>query len=265
MTLSDAPTTVRIALCAALLAVAGCRTTRLAAIGEAETTLRSIETGYASTPDMSLEGTVRVSGIGATVWVDALVRGHDSLKITLTGPFAIPFGALSATRSRFEFYKADEDIVLVGAPDRRTFEKLLMIPLEYDELVALLRGEVPHVPAPGEYEAQAREGSLVYTTHRGERDEERIEEIVVDPTRQAVTAYRRFRRNGDTTAEELSITYSSFAPFGSRQLARRAAVDIAGGAQHIAVSLDRFDARLAEDASLALDVPEGTERREFRP
>src|SRR5687768_6563949 len=86
-----------------------CGTGRTVVTTGADSTLRAIATGYRSTPDMTIEGTVKVSGIPATVWFDAVIRERDSMKITLVGPFGMALGAMSATRSEFEFYKADED------------------------------------------------------------------------------------------------------------------------------------------------------------
>lgn len=248
-------------LALAALILGGCAATRTAETGGADAALRAVEAGYRSTPDMALEGTVRVSGMGVTVWVDALIRGRDSLKITLTGPFAIPLGAMSATRDAFEFYKADEDIILYGTPDRRTFEKLLMIPLDYDELVALLRGEIPRVPQQGEFDVRAEGEVLLYTVKR----DNRVETIAVEPATATIRNYDRSRVESESTVPELAIAYSRFEPFGERRLARRASVDVGGGLQTISVTVDDVAATIPADASLALDVGPGVERYPFRP
>ena len=255
--------------CLALAIVTGCSSTRVAATSDAESVLRAIEAGYRSTPDMTIAGTVKVSGIGATVWFDALIRERDSMKITLVGPFGIALGAMSASSTGFEFYKADEDIVVVGEPDRRTFEKLLMIPLDYYELIALLRGEIPRVPSAGDYTVRADDGLLLYTV----RGDMFVEEISVDPSLRAVQRYQRWRvpvtpsgaGRSDTLMEDITIAYSAFAAFGDRPLARRAVVDVAGGAQRITVTVDEVEPTIAADAAFGLDIPEGVERRRFRP
>lgn len=245
----------------ALFAAAGCGIARQASTSDAERILRTIDSGYRASPDMAIEGTVRVSGVPATVWFDALIRARDSMKITLIGPFGIPLGAMSATRRAFEFYKADEDIVVFGAPDRPTFSKLLMIPLDYDELIALLRGEIPRVPMSGEYTARPDGELLVFTVER----DDRVEQIAVDPAVGAVRTYRRSLMLGDSAIVELEITYSAFEPFAGRQLARRALVDVAAGAQRINVTVDDVAAELPEDAVFGLEVPPGTVRQHFRP
>jgi hypothetical protein len=243
-----------------LASIVGCRTAQPASTTVADTMLRTVESSYRTTPDMTLEGTVRVSGVPATIWVDGLIRGRDSMKITLTGPFAIPLGAMSATRSAFEFYKADEDIILTGTPDRRTFEKLLMIPLDYDELISLLRGEVPRIPRAGEYEVRPEGELLTYTIRSGAM----LEEILIEPAITAVRTYRRKRVEPDTLVPELEVTYTNFSTFGGRQLARRATVDVAGGLQRITVVIEKVDASIAPDATLALGI-EGVQRQVFRP
>lgn len=196
-----------------------------------------------------------------TIWFDGLIRSRDSMKITLTGPFGMAVGAMSATRGSFEFYKADEDIVVIGEPDRKTFERLLMIPLDYDELVALLRGEIPRVPIPGEYAVKANQDELVYTVRR----DPLIETLTADPSVVAITTYNRVRIEGDSSVPELGITYSNFGPFGHRQLARRAVVDVAGGQQRITITIDDASLEIPDDATMTLDIPDGVERRIFRP
>lgn len=243
------------------LTLGGCAATRTATTSQADAALRAIEAGYRATPDMAIEGSVKVSGLGITVWVDALIRSRDSMKISMTGPFAMPLGAMSATREAFEFYKADEDIVLLGTPDRATFEKLLLLPLDYTELVALLRGEIPRVPSADEYDVRAEGGLLYYTVRRPGQ----LEELTVDPSSAIVTGYTRSRVVEGAAQQELAIAYSQFATFGGRQLARRASVEINGGAQRLSVAIDEVDATIPADESLALEIDPGVERRRFRP
>ena len=102
---------------------------------------------------LTLRGNMMVTGAPVTIIFDALVRSRDSLRIDLTGPFDIPVGALSATPANFLFFNAQEAEAIEGSPDRETFAKLMQLDLEYDEMVSMLRGELPRFPAAGSYKA----------------------------------------------------------------------------------------------------------------
>src|SRR3954470_12434420 len=78
----------------------------------AETLLAQLRQSYATTPMLSLNGDMKISGAGVTVWYDALVRGRDSLRINLVGPFGVPVGALSATPDQFLFFNAQEGVAM---------------------------------------------------------------------------------------------------------------------------------------------------------
>lgn len=218
--------------------------------------LERLRGGYASTPDLSVNGDLKVSG--ATVWFDAIMRGRDSMKINLIGPFGVPLGAMSATEEQFIFLNAQEGVALEGRPDRETFGKLLMINLEYGEMISMLRGELPRFPAPGSYTASLDDDVMHYEVKNGET----LERFSVDADDATLLKYSRSLVAGDAASEEFSITYRDYnLSLGGRPFPKRGAVDIASGTQRIAITVERVRDRIDPDRSCALDLPPGIERR----
>jgi hypothetical protein len=251
----------------AAMVAGGCTGSKSATTPASSTTadnvLRELQKTYQSTPDLSIEGEMKISGVPATVWFDAFIKRTDSMKILLTLPFGLPGGGMSATPRHFVFYHAQEGVVVEGYPDRETFAKLMQVGLNYDELMALLRGEVPTLPQQGSYTATESDGYIVYHVTTGPV----VEEIMVDPTLPVVKTYIRKRIDpnaADTTSgkvTELAINYDNFKLLGSRRFAYKAMVSIRDGEQTINVKITKASDRLPDGESLALDVPQGIERR----
>lgn len=256
----------------AVLTLAGCASTRqttsgaaAGATGGADTVrpalgaelLREVAAGYQSIPALSINGTMKATGQPVTVWIDAIIRRRDSLKIVLNGPFGIPIGAMSATSSNFLFFNTQEGEVVEGTPDRRTFSQLLMVELDYQEMVSLLRGELPRIPAEGSYTATENDGLLSFVVNGPDMREE----FTIDPDDRTVRSYGRWIVRPDTTLPELAISYDNFTKLGDRRFPRRAVVDVQGGAQRISITIDKLAADIPAGRSFALDVPAGIPRR----
>jgi hypothetical protein len=260
-------TTLLLTLLAATIIV-GCSSSRQTTAGSgmtgtAEKVLRQVEQSYQSTPLLSMSGEMKISGVPATLWFDSMVRQRDSMKIILTGPFGISVGAMGATRDHFIFYNSNEGVAVEGTPDRETFGKLMTIGLDYDEMVALLRAEIPHLPKSDDYTVRNQDGYFIYTTRNGGT----TEEITIDGSIFAVKHYARFSGlSADDAGEagrvpEFEIDYDYFKPLGSRQIARRAIVSIHGGEQVIHVSISKAEDTIDAGESLAIDIPAGITRR----
>ncbi|HVZ38880.1 MAG TPA: DUF4292 domain-containing protein [Candidatus Kapabacteria bacterium] len=252
-------------LCAALAAallIGGCsastQTTSATAGGNAaDSLLIRLRQSYASTPDLALNGDMKISGLGVTVWYDALVRSRDSLKVNLVGPFGVPVGALGSTRSSFVFFNAQEGEAIEGIPDRKTFGKLMQLDMEYDQMISMFRGELPQFPAAGTYTAEARNGIMHYTVHTPDH----VETFAVNMEKLAVESYARSRTDGTGESEEFSIAFKDFRRVGDRMFAMKASVNIANGERKVAVTVEKVRDRIDSDRSCALVVPADVPRK----
>jgi hypothetical protein len=248
-----------LALLTALIA-AGCSTPKVTSASDREAgeILARLRQSYQSTPMLTLRGTMAVTGAPVTIIFDALVRSRDSLRIDLTGPFAIPVGALSATPTAFVFFNAQEAEAIEGRPDRETFAKLMQLDLEYDEMVSMLRGELPRFPAAGAYKAEWSGSDVTYTVSAGAGVTERF---TIDTSQTAVTRYVRSHADGERSVEDLAIAYDRFTGIGGRTFPRKVIVDINGGERRVSVAVEKAEATIDPSKSCALSLPDGIERR----
>lgn len=239
--------------------LAGCssRTTTSADNAEAVALLERLRQSYASTPSLNIMGKMKVSGMPATVWFDALARARDSLKIGLTGPFSIPVGAMAATRESFLFYNAQEGTAYEGRPDRETFAKVMMIDLDYEQMVSMIRGELPRIPSDGEFHADMVAGNMRYTMTGGNARES----FTIDPVNLAAIDFQRWRIEGEKEIVELSMRFSNYFRVGGRTVPRKGIVEMNNGDQTVTIDVDKVYDTIDSDRSMLVDLPPGTPRK----
>ncbi len=242
------------------LAAVGCSSTSAVKGGAdaaSEELLARLRSQYASTPLLSMNGTMKVSNIPATIWYDALVARRDSMRVNLTGPFGIPVGAMVATPENFLFFNAQEGEAVEGRPDRETFSELMMIDMEYQEMASMLRGELPRFPEDDAY-STSRNGSLVtYLVKRARTSEV----YTIDSSNLQLLSYSRSRGQGSDSVTEISISYKDYIKLGGRSFPRKATVEINNAEQRITVVVDKIKDSIDKQKSFALDLPPGTSRK----
>lgn len=221
--------------------------------------LTKLRESYQSTPNLTMKGTMKISGIPATVWYDAVVKQRDSLKITMTGPFGIAVGALSATPRGFLFFNAQSGEALEGRGDRETFRKMLQVGLSYDEIVSLMRGEIPAIPENGTYTAKSDGENIGFTVSK---DTYR-ETFTINSASLEVIDYLRVQVNGETTTEEISVAYKNFVSVASRRVAKRAQVSLSGGEQTMQVNIEEIRNNVPDNMFCVLQIPSGVTRRKI--
>ncbi|MCC7437473.1 MAG: DUF4292 domain-containing protein [Armatimonadetes bacterium] len=221
--------------------------------------LSRLRESYQSTPNLAMKGTMKISGIPATIWYDAVVKRRDSLKITMTGPFGIAVGALGATPQGFLFFNAQSGEALEGRGDRETFRRMLQVGLSYDEIVSLMRGELPAIPEEGAYTAKPNGENVTFTV---EKDSYR-ETFTVNPESLEVIEYQRVKVSGETTTEEISVAYKNFVSVASRRVAKRAQVSLSGGEQTMQVNIEEIRDIISNGIFCALQIPAGVTLRKI--
>jgi len=85
--------------------------------------------------------TVTFGGMTQSGFCNASVCGLDSMGMKITGPFGIFVGRMYATPSKFMFYNAFENKVLLGVPSAENIGKSMNIPLGATDFAHLIRGE----------------------------------------------------------------------------------------------------------------------------
>lgn len=233
-------------------------------VNDAADVLSRVEKSYKSTPNMTMKGTMKISGVRATIWFETYAKQYDSLKMVLTGPFGISVGALGSTPAHFTFLELFQDnIAYEGRPDRETFTKAMQLGLGYREIVALMRCEVPHIPTASDMNAGTLtirdEGNLIhYTIPQGDV----TETFTVDPKKLVITAYTLKRTYGAEEVTELDVTYKDFyIKTQGRYFPQEATAVLNDGQQTLRISVDQVKSSIEGETTLAVEVPAGMERR----
>lgn len=233
-------------------------------VHDAADILSRVQRTYHATPDMTMKGTMKISGVPATIWFETYVRKYDSLKMVLTGPFGMSVGALGSTPAHFTFLELfQENVAYEGRPDRETFSKAMQLGLGYREIVALMRCEVPHIPTAEDMSAGTlmvrNEGDLIHYTIPQLKS---TESFTVDTKKLVITRYSLKRTYGNTEITELDVTYRNFfSKVEGRYFPEEAVAVLNDGQQTLNLTIDRVKGTIESDTRLSVDVPAGMERR----
>jgi hypothetical protein len=183
------------------------------------------------TPNLSIEGSMRVTGIPIGISFEAVIKRKDSLKLILTGPFGISVGALSATPDHFIFYNARQDEVIEGTPNKETFKKLIQIDMDYYDIVSLLRGELSKQPVIGNFTVQEFKDSLCFKTTLIPKEEYTI--------LQNQNSLQNYTRYSDLKNKEITVKYSDFKSLNDKRLfAMKSDAQIFSSNQNLRLSVD---------------------------
>lgn len=230
------------------------------------TILQKIRATYDGTPDLTIEGSMKASGAPATVTFTAYVREYEALKMPLNGPFGIAVGGLAASPLEFVFVSALEGIAYRGKPDRNTFGRAVRINLDYRELLALIRSEVPSIPtgdafARGEVTTSQTDGLLTYRLQSSDT----VERFVIDPQKLVVREYSQsLERSGREAQMLLEVNYNDFfTKVNDRYFPEEAYMSVDGGAMTVKVTFDRVTSGIPEGMKMTIDLPAGMDIREL--
>lgn len=228
--------------------------------------LQKIRASYDGTPDLTIEGSMKASGAPATVTFTAYVREYEALKMPLNGPFGIAVGGLAASPTEFVFVSALEGIAYRGKPDRSTFGRAVRINLDYRELLALIRSEVPTIPtaddlARGAVTTSQKDGLLTYRLQTGDT----VERFVIDPQKLVVREYSQsLERSGREAQMLLEVRYDDFfTKVNDRYFPEEAIMSVDGGAMTVKVTIDRVASGIPEGMKMTIDLPAGMDVREL--
>jgi uncharacterized protein DUF4292 len=108
------------------------------------------------------------------------LAGYDSLSMMITGPFSIPVGKLYANKDHFVFYNALQNEVLEGKPTAANLERAIFLPLDFKDLIKLLRAEPTQTPK--DY-TKIKSDKEEYLAMSAAVDDEKDEIVYLDPTK----------------------------------------------------------------------------------
>ncbi len=133
------------------------------------------------------------------------VKGTDSLMMTITGPFGILLGRLSASRSDLSYFDALRSELITADPRSSTAAERMPIPISYNDLVHLIRTEVPF---SAELYSKAKHGSTDSSiVYQYTSDERFVDFAKCNARTGRLLSYQRKSRSGEIL---LNINYADY-------------------------------------------------------
>jgi hypothetical protein len=120
-----------------------------------------------------------------TVQFEGRLLGKDSLLILLYGPLGITVGKLQSVPKFVQFYFALDNTLYEGEPTRKNFERMIRVPISYDEIVTFLRGDVPGGASGFVLSASERVNELTFTRQK----DSTVETLMYSCTEQILLEY----------------------------------------------------------------------------
>lgn len=117
---------------------------------------------------ISSDLTISAPGIDQSGSAKIYIAETDSIRMDINGPFGIPIGKLYSNKDYFIFYNIFESIIYKGSPKALNFQKVVNIPLSFNELIHLLRNETPYTKDKYNLESILEAtGKQVFTNDQG--------------------------------------------------------------------------------------------------
>ncbi len=203
-------------IAAAVVLLAGCATTRKAAVDRTllpDQIFAEVRNRNARVQTLQGEGLLTIESPEGSHngSFDVRIKKPDSVRIELHGPFGVQAGTLLLSRDTFLYYNRMENIALTGRPNGRTLKSMFRLTMRFDEVLDALTGEFP---------TAGEQDSLLATTtddqgyHLRYRAHDETREYDVDGESFVVTGYRVFDKDGRKilNAESSRIRMSDSVP-----------------------------------------------------
>ena len=129
----------------------------------------------------------------------------DSIRMTFHGPFGIVLGELSACPTSMVYFDALKTEVLEGDPQSPAMEQRMPIPLSYNDIIHLMRCEVPY--ADSTYAFQEKFSNDTARIYSYAQDERFVDFAKISPRDGSLLTYQRKARNGEIL---MNIKFSDY-------------------------------------------------------
>lgn len=177
----------------------------------------------------------------------------DSLMMTIYGPFGVALGKLQSTSDLLQFYDAFNQQIYEGAPSQDNFQRVVRIPLSYNTISHLLRGEIPGGLAKFE---------LISTNENqtfGRETDSTLERVIYSPEKKAILDYSKKMKAGATI---ISTQYSDFITSNGVSIAKKIVTHFPGQDGSIILEFHTVETNISGER-YSFNLPNGVKRSRF--
>jgi hypothetical protein len=198
-----------------------------------------------------------VGGAKQSAATTILVRERDSIGMTIFGPFGILVGQLMATNSNFTFYNAFGNEVIEGDPSSANINSVTGMPISFDDIMTLLRGEVPFGSKGYEKVKTLESGEILYLY----KDQQLTHFVTKSQNSNTISQYQRKTNNGELL---FHIRYGNYKTINNVSISTESTLQIPSMKTSISFVADEVFVNEPFQSKLSFSFPSGVKRKKLK-
>lgn len=197
-----------------------------------------------------------VDGSKQSASTSVLVKERDSIGMTIFGPFGILVGQLMASPSNFMFYNAFGNELIEGEPSSANINSVTGMPISFDDIMTLLRGEVPFGMKGYQKVKQLESGETLYSY----KDQLQTHFVTTSSNGVDISQYQRKNNDGELL---FHIRYANYKNVNSISVATESTLQIPKMKTSISFVADEVFINEPFQSKLSFPIPSGVKRKKL--
>ncbi len=197
-----------------------------------------------------------VDGSKQSASTSVLVKERDSIGMTIFGPFGILVGQLMASPANFMFYNAFGNEVIEGEPSSANINSVTGMPISFDDIMTLLRGEVPFGMKGYQKVRTLESGETLYSF----KDQTQTHFVTTGVNGKDISQYQRKNNDGELL---FHIRYANYKNVNNISVATESTLQIPKMKTSISFVADEVFINEPFQSKLTFPVPSGVKRKKL--
>lgn len=197
-----------------------------------------------------------VDGSKQSASSSVLVKERDSIGMTIFGPFGILVGQLMATQSNFMFYNAFGNEVIEGEPSSANINSVTGMPISFNDIMTLLRGEVPFGTNGYKKVKTLESGEVLYAY----KDQIQTHFVTTSTNSNTISQYQRKAIDGELL---FHIRYNNYKNVNNVSIAMESILQIPKMKTSISFVADEVFINEPFQSKLSFSIPSGVKRKKL--
>lgn len=198
-----------------------------------------------------------VDGSKQSAATNVLVKERDSIGMTIFGPFGILVGQLMATNSNFTFFNAFGNEVIEGEPSSANINSVTGMPISFDDIMTLLRGEVPFGSKGYEKVKTLESGEVLYLY----KDQQVTHFVTTPQDSKNISQYQRKSNDGELL---FHIRYGNYKKINNVSISTESTLQIPSLKTSISFVADEVFVNEPFQSKLSFSIPSGVKRKKLK-
>ncbi len=209
-----------------------------------------------SLKQLELNGKVisSVDGSKQTASTTVLVKDRDSLGMSIFGPFGILVGQLMASSSNFVFYNAFGNEAVDGIPSAENINSVTGMPISFNDILTLLRGEVPFGEKGYTKVKKLEIGETLFSY----AEVNQTHFVTTSPNTDYISQYQRKSNDGELL---FHIRYNNYKIFNNLSIATESILQIPKLKTSISFIAEEVFVNQPFQSKLGFTIPSGVKRK----